>query len=95
MLAYNQFIAENGGNERDALNVALARLGAEANNPNSFGRMAWIEYDKQKPEIGQLVLVYRDIESRQIYATIWSEEDERFADWNAITYWMPLEYPPA
>ena len=57
--------------------------------------MNWIEYNKQKPEIGQLVLVYRDIESKQIYSTVWSDEDERFADWNEITHWMPLEYPSA
>ena len=55
--------------------------------------MNWIEYNTQKPKIGQLVLVYRDIESKQIYSTVWSDEDERFADWNEITHWMPLEYP--
>ena len=57
--------------------------------------MNWIEYNKQKPEIGQLVLVYRDIESKQIYSTVWSDEDERFADWNEITHWMHFEYPSA
>ena len=57
--------------------------------------MNWIKYNEQKPEIGQLVLVYRDIESKQIYSTVWSDEDERFADWNEITHWMQLEYPSA
>ena len=57
--------------------------------------MNWIEYNKQKPENGQLVLVYRDIESKQIYSTVWSDEDERFADWNEITHWMHFEYPSA
>lgn len=55
--------------------------------------MNWIKYNKLKPKIGEFVLVYRDIESKQIYSTIWSEKDERFADWNEITHWMPLEYP--
>jgi hypothetical protein len=32
--------------------------------------MNWIEYNTQKPKIGQLVLVYRDIESKQIYPTV-------------------------
>ena len=59
----------------------------------NFRTMNWIEYNKQKPKIGQLVLIYRDIESKQIYSTVWSDEDERFADWNEITHWMPLEYP--
>src|SRR5690625_6911893 len=58
-----------------------------------FITMNWIEYNKQKPKIGQLVLVYRDVESKLIYSTVWSDEDERFADWNEITHWMPLEYP--
>ena len=58
-----------------------------------FRKMNWIKYNEQKPEIGQLVLVYRDIENKQIYSTVWSDEDERFADWNEITHWMPLEYP--
>lgn len=62
----------------------------------NFGRdIGWIKYNEQKPEIGQLVLVYRDIECKQIYSTVWSDEDEMFADWNEITHWMPLEYPSA
>ena len=55
--------------------------------------MNWIKYNEQKPKIGQLVLVYRDIESKQIYSTVWSDEDEKFSDWNEITHWLPIEYP--
>lgn len=55
--------------------------------------MNWIKYNKQKPKIGQLVLIYRDIESKQIYSTVWTDEEERFADLNEITHWVPLEYP--
>jgi hypothetical protein len=55
--------------------------------------MEWIKYDEQKPKIGQLVLVYRDIDIQQIYATVWSDEDERYADWNIVTHWMPIQYP--
>jgi hypothetical protein len=55
--------------------------------------MKWIEYSKQKPEIGRLVAVFRDIESRQIFVTKWSEEEELYADFNEITHWFYLEYP--
>ena len=76
--------------------VYLYNINKEINNNNlKFTTMNWIEYSKQKPEKGQLVLVYRDIESKQIYSTVWSDEDEKFADWNEITHWMPLQYPYA
>ena len=56
--------------------------------------MNWIKYSEEnKPEIGRLVLIYRDIELKQIYATIWTDEEERFADWNSITHWCYIEYP--
>lgn len=55
--------------------------------------MNWIEYNKEKPEKGRLVLIYRDIESRQMYVTKWSDEDELYADWNEITHWCYIEYP--
>ena len=55
--------------------------------------MNWIEYNKEKPEKGRLVLVYRDIESRQMYVTKWGDEDELYADWNEITHWCYVEYP--
>ena len=55
--------------------------------------MNWIKYNEQKPEKGKLVLVYRDIESKQMYVTKWSDEDERYADWNEITHWCYVEYP--
>jgi hypothetical protein len=55
--------------------------------------MEWIKYSEQKPEIGQLVAVYRDIELKQIYITNWSDEDERYADWNEVTHWMSMSYP--
>ena len=53
----------------------------------------WIEYSKKKPTIGQQVLCYRDIESKQKFVTIWSEEEELYADWNNITFWMPVSDP--
>jgi len=37
--------------------------------------------------------VYRDIDSRQIFITKWNEEDERYADWNAVTHWREMDYP--
>jgi hypothetical protein len=52
-----------------------------------------IKDTEQKPEIGQLVAVYRDIELKQIYIANWSDEDERYADWNEVTHWMPMSYP--
>ena len=56
-------------------------------------RVVWVKYKDKKPVIGQLVIFYRDIESRQINATKWTKEEENYADWNEITHWMPIEYP--
>ena len=53
----------------------------------------WIEYKKEKPEFGKLVLIYRDIENGQIYEEIWSEECRFYADMNDITHWKPITYP--
>jgi hypothetical protein len=54
----------------------------------------WIEYSKQKPDIGKSVIVYRDlIDDGQIYHTIWSEEEENWAGMNYITHWMYIEKP--
>ena len=53
----------------------------------------WISYSKDKPKIGELVLIYRDIESKQIYSTIWSDENECYANINKITHWKYLDYP--
>ena len=53
----------------------------------------WRTYKDEKPEKGRLVLVYRDIEIKQIYATIWSDEDELYAEWNNITHWIYIDYP--
>ena len=55
--------------------------------------MNWIEYNKQKPKIGQLVLIYRDIECRQMYVETWSEESERWAGMNEITHWCEVSFP--
>ena len=55
----------------------------------------WRTYKDEKPEKGRLVLVYRDIEIKQIYATIWSDEDELYAEWNDITHWRYIDYPTA
>ena len=55
--------------------------------------MNWIKYENKKPEIGQLDAAYRDIDSRQIFITKWNEEDERYADWNAVTHWCEMDYP--
>lgn len=55
--------------------------------------MDWIKYDNQRPEKGRLILVYRDIESKQIYSTIWDDEEERWAKANDITHWCYLNYP--
>jgi len=53
----------------------------------------WIEYSELKPSIGQLVACYRDIESKQIFITEWSKEDEGYAEMNRITHWFVLNYP--
>jgi len=55
--------------------------------------MKWIEYKTQKPKEGQLVLIYRDIESRQVYVETWSEESEIWAEMNEITHWCKVKYP--
>ena len=55
--------------------------------------MEWIKYSEQKPELGQLVAVYRNIESKQIFITTWNIKDENYADWNEVTHWMPMSYP--
>lgn len=54
----------------------------------------WIKYSEKKPLMGELVLIYRDIEICQMYVQIWDKDAERFADWNEITYWMRVDYPP-
>lgn len=55
----------------------------------------WVSVEEHGfPEIGKLVTVYRNIESKQIYTTIWNEENERFAHWNEITFWKLETYPP-
>jgi len=56
-------------------------------------RVVWVKYKDKKPVIGQLVIFYRDIESRQIIATKWTKEEENYAEMNEITHWMPIEYP--
>ena len=56
-------------------------------------KIKWIKYSEIKPEYGDLVGVYRDIESRQIYVVKWSEEEERYAEMNEITHWFLIEYP--
>ena len=53
----------------------------------------WIEYSQKKPGIGEPVIVYRDIESKQTYVTIWSKTDELYADFNKITHWAHFNYP--
>lgn len=58
-----------------------------------MGNIDWIEYSKEKPKLGELVLIYRDIESKMIYSNVWNEEEERFADWNQITHWAHINYP--
>jgi len=56
--------------------------------------MEWIKYSEtNKPEIGQEVLVYRNIESKQKYVSKWDEEEEKWADWNEITFWFPITNP--
>ena len=59
--------------------------------------ITWIKYVDKKPEIGQLVAVYCHKETKQIFneifVTKWTKEDERFADWNSITHWFPINYP--
>ncbi len=55
---------------------------------------AWIKYIDQKPENGKLVMVYRDIESKQIYVTHWNNDEELYADWNEVTHWAYINYPP-
>jgi hypothetical protein len=56
--------------------------------------MDWVKYKEQKPEIGQLVLVFRDTESKEyMYPVKWNQEEERYADWNNITHWLPIELP--
>ena len=56
-------------------------------------REGWVKYKDKKPEIGQLTVAYRDIESKQIFATEWNKEEENYAEMNKITHWMPIEYP--
>ena len=53
----------------------------------------WIKYSDEKPKMGELVGCFRDIESKQIFITEWNKEDEKYADWNEITYWFRLNYP--
>lgn len=55
--------------------------------------MEWIKYSDEKPKIGQEVLIYRDIESKQKYVTKWDEEEERWSDMNEITFWFPISDP--
>jgi len=55
--------------------------------------MNWIDYEVERPKVGQLVLVCRDTELQQIKVIMWSEEDELWSDWKYITHWMPIEYP--
>lgn len=55
--------------------------------------MNWIKYQENKPKIGDLVLVYRDIESKQMYVSKWSEEEEKWAESNDITDWCIISYP--
>jgi len=53
----------------------------------------WIKYSKQQPAYGDMVIIYREIESRQMYVTKWTEEEARYADWNEITHWAYINYP--
>lgn len=53
----------------------------------------WIEYSQKKPFIGEPVIVYRDIESKQAYVTKWSPTDELYSDFNKITHWAHFNYP--
>tara|TARA_R110000782_G_scaffold134004_2_gene226364 strand:+ start:460 stop:636 length:177 start_codon:yes stop_codon:yes gene_type:complete len=55
--------------------------------------MNWIRYKDKKPTLGQLVAVFRDIDSEQMSITKWNEEDERYADRNAITHWCEMDSP--
>jgi hypothetical protein len=55
--------------------------------------MNWIKYEDKKPTLGQLVAVFRDIDSKQMFITKWSEEDERYANWNSVTHWCEMDYP--
>jgi len=55
--------------------------------------MNWIKYEDKKPTLGQLVAVFRDIDSKQIFITKWDEEDERYAYWNDVTHWCKMDYP--
>ena len=57
-------------------------------------RIEWKKYREEKPNKGDLVIVYRDIESLQTYVTKWSETDELYADWNKVTHWTNFNYPP-
>jgi len=69
---------------------ALEKLIAES---ISGERSRWIKYSDKKPEIGQLVACYRDIESKQIFIIEWNKEEERYAEMNKITHWKPMSYP--
>jgi hypothetical protein len=55
--------------------------------------MDWIKYSENKPRISDLVLIYRDIESKQMYVSKWSEEDEKYAEMNEITNWCHISHP--
>jgi len=57
--------------------------------------MEWISVKDRLPEMGQLVVVLRNLgDGISIYGTHWNDEDLKYMDWNNITHWMPLPSPP-
>ncbi len=50
--------------------------------------MNWIRYKEQKPEIGQLVLVYREENKRVDVVKI-----RKDFNWENVTHWQPVEFP--
>jgi len=54
----------------------------------------WINVNDALPKHDQLVACYRDIESKQIFVTNWSDEDEKYYQLNEVTHWIPLLEPP-
>lgn len=55
--------------------------------------MEWIKVSERLPEIGQLVLIKRDVEINSYYATIWSDEEQRWAKLNELTHWAEITPP--
>ena len=55
----------------------------------------WISVEDRLPEIGQKVVLSRDlIERTQEYVTTFNQEDLNWLKMNDVTHWMPLPAPP-